>query len=392
MFVFTNVTYEKPGGSENLVFLIAKHLMEEYGEPVKLFGSKNSYLIKRLYEEGIGFQYYDIDDDKSYKAVSGDDVLILFNNYYGLNKFRGSDCRILVWNILCPVVIGWNNFEFEIKMFGRHVFKVFFNKALLRSLLKKKAFLCMDGSTEGCVEQFLEEKISVDVVPIPIEAGENIYIGRENLDNKGRENVSLSYIGRGDVYWKVNPLKKIISDLSSIEHDFVLNIFTSETDLYDEVLLPLLPENVTIRYQLGYYGKRLRERLVEVSELNFSMGTSALESAVVGIPTILVDATDTDLPKDYMYRWLYETEKYSLGYHYTPDLQEKLPGCEMHAVIDLILDPVSCDAQSKKCWEYTNGNHTVRNTVAMLKKHEGYVSMKHIILYTPNMWIKSRSK
>lgn len=390
MFVFTNVTYEKPGGSENLVFMIAKYLMESCGEHIKIFGSANSYLVKRLNEEGIRFEYYDIDDSRAYLEVADDDVLVLFNNYYGLYRFKACSCRVVLWNILGPVVLGWNNFNFEKKIYGRHLIKDIVNKAFLRFLLKKNALLCMDGSTQDGVEQFLGVKVDVDIVPVPIELSDNIYTVRER--RSGGEKINLSYIGRGDVYWKVYPVKKIISDLSTIHHDFVFNIFTSETDLYDEVLLPVLPKNITLKYHLGYYGQRLRDKLVDVSDLNYSMGTSALESAIVGIPTILVDAADADLPADYQYRWLYETDKYSLGYHYTKDFKKVLKGYTMSEITASIIDPLACRKQSNLCWEYAYMNHSVFNTVAILQRHRGYISIKEIVRYTPNMWLKSNAK
>lgn len=386
MFVFTNVTYEKPGGSENLVFLIAKYLMINFGKPVKIFGSQDSYLVKRLREERIVFHFYDINDVAAYNNVTGDDLLVLFNNYYGLKKFKKCSCRVVVWNILCPVILEWNNFNFEIRFFRRHIFKPFFNKALLRFLLRKDAFLCMDGSTRGCVEQFLGQTIAVDTVPIPIEGGDNLYIKRNDFFEWNSRSVQLSYIGRGDVYWKINPLKKVLSDLSVMNRSFIFNIFTSESDLYDEVLLPVLPKNVSIQYHLGYYGQRLRDKLVEVSDLNFSMGTSALESAVVGIPTILIDATDAELPKEYVYRWLYLTEEYSLGYHYTPSVTRQTTGYPMTVMIETILDPDKRTDMSQKCWQYVFLNHTVQNTVSLLEKHQGYVFMKDLAKYTPNMW------
>ena len=49
-------------------------------------------------------------------------------------------------------------------------------------------------------------------------------------------------------------------------------------------------------------------------QLCFAMGTSALEAANAGRPTILVDSFNEPFEEDYKYRFLYETKGYTLGY------------------------------------------------------------------------------
>lgn len=44
-----------------------------------------------------------------------------------------------------------------------------------------------------------------------------------------------------------------------------------------------------------------------------AMGTSALEGAKLGIPTILLDACYGEVPNGYMFQWLHERSGYTLG-------------------------------------------------------------------------------
>ena len=73
-----------------------------------------------------------------------------------------------------------------------------------------------------------------------------------------------------------------------------------------------------IIYCTDLAGEVLSNFLVDNIDLNISMGTAALESSVLGIPTILVDASHNIYPNSYKYRWLYECKYYDLGKKYMP--------------------------------------------------------------------------
>lgn len=60
-------------------------------------------------------------------------------------------------------------------------------------------------------------------------------------------------------------------------------------------------------------GNDLVRYLCDNVDLLFAMGTSALEGAKFRIPTVLLDACYTEMPRDYLFRWLFETTGYDLG-------------------------------------------------------------------------------
>jgi hypothetical protein len=380
MYIFPNTVYPGPNGRDSMILILARYLSEKKNEVIVVFGKRNSFLKKRLDEQNIEHIFYDEEEEFDYKSISGDDILVLFENYHGLKRFKRSKCRVLVWCILGPQIINWSNFDYK-KVYKGKILRKKLDRSCLINLCKKNALVCMDGSTQGDVEAFIGKKMNIDIVPIPVISAENYYIRKNMKEGK----ISITYIGRGDVYWKVYPLKKILKDIKDINNHFILNIFTSERELYDEVLEPILPDNVELVYQIGYYGMRLRTKLCEVSDLNISMGTAALESAVLGIPTIIVDAVTTNLPDDYRYRWIYQAEKYSLGYF---DLHElpQYEGYEMTDVVNTIMNKVERDCISGKCWEYVDMHHNIINTYMRLSRHEGYASMRDIVKYSPNMW------
>ncbi|HWQ88906.1 MAG TPA: hypothetical protein VN374_02920, partial [Desulfitobacteriaceae bacterium] len=168
MYIFTNVVYPNPNGGDNLIYLLAKYLLEAYHEKIVIFGDANSYLIKRMTDERIDYCFYDMNDDSAYDNVSKDDILVLFDNYHGLRKFKKTSCRVVTWCILAPQLISWNNFN-DSGIFMGSQLKLILNKLFLNHLYKKKSILSMDGNTRRKLELFLKRKLNIDLVPIPIE-------------------------------------------------------------------------------------------------------------------------------------------------------------------------------------------------------------------------------
>lgn len=60
-------------------------------------------------------------------------------------------------------------------------------------------------------------------------------------------------------------------------------------------------------------GPDLDRHLAEDIDLLFAMGTSALEGARMGTPTVLLDISYQPVPDDYRYRWLHHTTQCNLG-------------------------------------------------------------------------------
>jgi hypothetical protein len=59
-------------------------------------------------------------------------------------------------------------------------------------------------------------------------------------------------------------------------------------------------------------GGELDALLLDTDAL-FAMGTSALEGAKLGVPTVLLDIAYGRVPEGYVFRWLFDAEEFSLG-------------------------------------------------------------------------------
>lgn len=190
-------------------------------------------------------------------------------------------------------------------------------------LVKKKALWFMDQSNLDKTLKYLFTNISdVDFVPVPAIGSKLIkvnalpgkvvlnftWVGRlcdfksyilmytidklSQLAFSQKKKIHFTVIGEG-------PFRSKINDLNVNHEWFIL-----------EMLGPLKPEN-------------LDNYLLENTDVLTAMGTSALEGAKLGIPTILLDMSYFPINGDYKFRWLHETKNFDLAHDVTQfDLKE----------------------------------------------------------------------
>ena len=100
-------------------------------------------------------------------------------------------------------------------------------------------------------------------------------------------NLHIDIVGYGDFQ---KQLKKDVSNLSNITVKFIDFIAPEELDSF----------------------------LLSEVDLLIAMGTSALEGAKLGLPTILLDLSYSEVPDGYLYKWFHEGSGYVLGGEITP--------------------------------------------------------------------------
>jgi hypothetical protein len=180
--------------------------------------------------------------------------------------------------------------------------------------IEQKALWFMDQSNLDKTSKYLFKNFSdVDFVPVPALRSKLIktytpsrkaalnftWLGRlcdfksyilmytvsklSSLAFTQRKNIHFTVIGEG-------PFKREISELL-VNHEW----------FYLEMIGSLKPE-------------ALDNYLLENTDVLTAMGTSALEGAKLGIPTILLDISYYPVKGDYNFRWLHESKNFDLGH------------------------------------------------------------------------------
>lgn len=380
--VFSNVFYEKAGGAENLIYEIIKAAYTGSSIDSVLIGNPMSYVVKRLSESGIPFQFYSSDDCYKFTA-DAEDLFIHFHFFDGMSKILKNEGSAVIWGILAPQITQWNRFGFEKRYTRKRIVGDFFTKRLIRRMNSRLGLLSMDGATSDAISSFLGADIEIPMLPIPVDLTDRRPI--RSCKSKNNEMV-ISYIGRSDDIWKIKPVKKVIQDLSKIiEHKFVLNIYTDSSSPYENEFKDIYKNNISINYHFGLYGPALRDHLSENSDVHFSMGTAALEGALCGLPTFLVDPCINDYPSNYCYKWLFETDRNSLG-RFIDDTEKSFPGVDINTLVTVLSDSKMYADLAEKTQQYLVDNHSVETITKNLITYKTLATNADICRYTPATW------
>lgn len=367
-----------------MVYEIAKAAYNNQNIMSTLIGNPESFVIKRLSEDGIPFYFHEQNKlvCKNISAES-DDLMINFHNFDGLNSLREFNGKTVIWGILAPQITEWNRFGVEKRLTGKKTVGNFFTKKLLLSMSYKNALISMDGATSDAIDEFFGIALNLPIISIPVD------IKDTRASKKGtilRNTLQISYIGRSDDIWKIKPVKKIMQDLKKIENTkFILNIYTDHEDPYISELKEVCASNISIEYHIGLYGPQMRTDINMRSELHFSMGTAALEGALSGVATILIDPCIYDFPSNYKYKWLFQTNRNSLG-RFIESEEIHFSGMDMSEIIDICFDEHRRHIIAESCSQYVIQNHSASVVTEKLLECPTQAEIKDIFRFTPATW------
>lgn len=375
MIYFPGRTYTNFfGGAEVLIINIVTEL-RRLGIQVGLIGNIENDAVKILNEKNIDFKF--IDSSQEIIILEKEDVLIIFNYTSDLLKIRGNP-KVFLWCILSLSLTNHNKTKLNYRL--NELLK-FVTKRLYWSMYHKGSLSFMDKSTYTDVTSYFKLNVQPKYLPIPVESYKYI------SDSKYIQNkeITITYLGRGNEIWKIYPLLKILEDIhkNSQLEKITLYIITDTDILFKKLIAK--PENVIVNYIFGLKEKTLHKFLCENSQLHFAMGTSALEGSICRIPTVLMDASFQLFPFNYKYKWVFETESYSLGcfIERTPPIGYY----SMEEIINTIATDTGYDEIASKCYHYTKTNHTISRAVDILVHIKPNFAIKSYLFYCKEYWM-----
>lgn len=284
--LFWDLNNKGMGGIERLILT----LMEEFSKTreVKLIARKEGIVYRTLLLKHIKFTYIDYEQTSFNNSIAYNDLLITFGTYREFVKLKKQNPKVLVWRVYPSLVL-------------QGPIQTWLMRLTFKSLDKKDSLVFMDRTNLRQCSSELQLKLKGKILPIPLKS---VDIKKIYKPYDGNE-FSISYIGRGNLIWKVKSVKRLVKDLGECQNKFfIVHIFTDSTELFEKEIRDFIKNNVTVRYYLNYVAEKLSNELISVSHLHYSMGTSALEGAVLGIPTLIADAGFMDFPDAYRYRFL----------------------------------------------------------------------------------------
>jgi hypothetical protein len=367
------------GGVQSLFFNLTKELYQR-GIQVKFIYFRDTWLINELDKCNIEYKLFDLEKDNRIlisEFINKDDIFVSPLGFYIIEEIYKIKPYFLFWTVH-PDILSW-----------MHSIKKVLIKEMIKQMIRRGGMYYMDKSCSDGVSKRFNLTTTSEYLPIPITgiATSN----SSNLDSlikkRNQDIISLSYIGRAEI-WKINPVIKILSDLSGIRKlnkKIRLHIFTDDEEEFKKNLSNNSNE-IEIIYHLNISGDLLDCFLKNEILTNFSMGTSCLESAKLGIPTILLDASYDPYPNDYKYNWIYNSEGFSLGKVIDKNYNS-VSGYTLTEIFEQIFqdDSFICDV-SNRCLEYTHQNHDIKTITSLflektnLCRNKITLSIKHSLL------------
>jgi hypothetical protein len=307
---------------------LAKDISNNYEVEVTIIDYEDGYMSRILEHETKIKKIFFYDG----KSISIDtDVLVL----QSILPFQlrpevkiSNKTKLLFWN-LHPSNLILNTFPWKLFINIRsNLYKqlvVFFSlkkynqvKSFIINSRDKNGLVFMDSSNYNNTIDFYNLELHKPVSYLPIACSNGNY--RKLPIASSKTTLNISWIGR-ICDFKINSLNLLIRHLAHVslklKQKLILYVIGSGNEEKN-----LKYDNHLNRYFkviiIGSLSKlKLDEFLYSNIDINASMGTSVLESAKFGIPSIVLDFDLNNINDNYTFRWLHETLNYDLGHFIT---------------------------------------------------------------------------
>lgn len=359
--------HHKIGGVSILFLRMAEALSSEY--LVYVADYSDGYMAKNISKN---IKLFCIDQEYYFPENS----IFIFQSFLPwrfpfLEKVKPSS-RIFFWNLhpknFDPSIFNeksnFNLFKIISKIVNifawKRIIKV---KKLINYLIQNKALEFMDVENLRSTEEIIGEKLHINNF-LPVATPK--LIKRKNFDLVSNE-IKLGWVGRlADFKYRI--LEHLMHRLSglNIENKDITLIIIGDGDYGDYLKKEaiLLSSN---RFKIIFLGELspqdLHQYLRENIDIVFSMGSSALEAASIGLPVFLTDYSYDKIKKKYKFSLIYEKYGYCLGENIVDESYEN--ECSLkYSIINILKD---YELYSDLCFKYWETNFSLDSVAISLK-------------------------
>lgn len=331
-----------------------------------LFGGTDK-LLDRLYrwlvEEGRPVDSICLTEDGLGKLKRVYDLVVLPSSQMGdiflLIKYGIEIKRLLVW------IMGMGAFSDSYytypsnRVVDKLLYRMYQKEAVdtLKWLIKNNAIIFTDGvGVYNTVKKSCEssvEDLEKNIVPIAIDCpDENLW--KKRICDKHNQTIRISWVGRVSNDFKAIPIVHLIDDIESyLTHE---NLRVELTIVGDGDAISLIKEKaLTMSFPIDFINnipyEELNEYFSDRVDLLIAMGTSALDGAKIGCPTVVITPVRPNDPERVEYRWIYDSVGYSLGEF--PDID--IETGQLRVSFETIMNEYSWDGRiSDECFKYSH--------------------------------------
>jgi len=281
-----------------------------------------------------------------------------------------SSTRIVFWTLyqfnLIPTIIPlqfFRHIQAKYKNYNKFIMNTLLIglrnelKEFIETATEKKSIFYSDESIFRNTAERLSLNINYPIyMPIPCEVFQNQKINK--ISGK-KDSVSFCWLGR-IADFKIYMLIYTIQKLSEYAKN---NRFPIEMYIIGEGPKMKMIDRLNLEHEFFHIVKagmltedKLNHYLLEKIDVLTAMGTSALEGAKLGVPTIVVDISYSKISGEYKFKWIFEVKNYVLGDIVDKSSYEK-NNKSLDNVIELIINNSS--SISERTHEYCINNHSL---------------------------------
>ncbi len=353
------------GGIEKIILTMTLEFAKT--REVIVISEPESTVLRILNSSKARYKWIRPDKREIDNNIGSNDLLIIFYGFKELKLTKSANPYIFIWNVYPP--------------FGKRNFLKWLSDSIkIRELYWKHSLMTMDPYCNSVFKKKYGFSLGSTYLKIPIESNANKYYYRLQKDN-----INLTYIGRGNDIWKIKPIKKLVKDLCANGLTNIrIHIFTDTTSLFEQELAHVNSHDLKILFHLGYTGKSLSDKLFEISDIHYSMGTSMLEGASLGIPTLIADASMDDFPESYKYRWFIDDVENYAGIFI--DSKSEFTGYSISDLVNQFLDETLMRDISLRQHKYIAENYSPAKVSDTIFKLNPRANVKTLVKYSPSLW------
>jgi len=286
-----------------------------------------------------------------------------------------TNTRLMFWNLypdnLTPSLYPFVIVRKYYPNIYRNILSILWKRKLklmrdfVKNAIQLNSLSFMDSSNLNTTNFFLSTDINnVSFLPIACSNG----VKREEVLNKDFTELNFSWIGR-ICDFKINILNYLILKLSEAAKKLKLKVNLHV--IGDGPLMHKLNSNNYLHkfFNVILLGtldmSKMNLYLNSKIDINASMGTSVLESAKFGIPSIVLDISNKPINFKYKFRWLHDTKDYDLA-HLIKKSDDMSKSYEITDIISEFI--VNSKILSEKSFNYYASNHSLEAVSKNLKK------------------------
>lgn len=363
--------YKYPSGVSFLFARMAEYLSEKYGMETCIIDYPDGFASNRL-EENTTVRLRLFKDNVPIDIAS-DTILIMQSvlPYTMRPELQiEPDTKIVFWSLhpfnLVPTIVPlpwFRHLQAKYDNVNRFIMNTLLFplrkklQNLIETLVDKKSIFFVDGVNLKSTSERLNIKITNPIyMPIPCdltESNKKIVTASRNKDV-----LDFCWLGRL-IDFKIHILIYTIKRLSEYavrkKKKINMHIIGDGPGLKNIEGLNIENDSFQIIYTGVLTGQSLDEYLLNNIDVLAAMGTSALEGAKLGVPTILLDISYGTIKGDYKFKWLFESKDYNVG----EIINKNHFG--NNNTLDKAIDAIIFDYNliSKKTYEYYTTNHSI---------------------------------